>query len=121
MAKIKQENDSSTSDAQKIAALENEMQQLRHLVEQQSDQLAKQQKWLQLIQFSWLTFFFVVFNLILAGVFIAVFMKDKGPQDLYLMVTATPMKAKFVSERVRVKMTMEDLTACLVEAFWGKS
>jgi ABC-type Fe3+ transport system permease subunit len=78
MAKIKQENDSSTSDAQKIAALQNEMQQLRHLIEQQSDQLAKQQKWLQLIQFSWLTFFFVVFNLILAGVFIAVFMKDKG-------------------------------------------
>lgn len=44
-----------------------------------------------------------------------------GPQDLYLMVTATPMKAKFVSERVRVKMTMEDLTACIVDAFWGKS
>ena len=43
-----------------------------------------------------------------------------GPKDLYLMVTATPVKAKFISERVRVKMTMDDLTACLVEAFWGK-
>ena len=44
-----------------------------------------------------------------------------GPKDLYLMVTATPMKAKFVSERVKVKMTMEDLTACLIEAFFGKA
>jgi predicted PurR-regulated permease PerM len=82
--KIKQEN-GNTSDAQKIAALQNEMQQLRVLVQQQSDQLAKQQKWLQLIQFSWLTFFFVVFNLILLCVFVALFMKDKGECKSYIL------------------------------------
>ena len=33
---------------------------------------------MQLIQFSWLTFFFVVFNLLFVGVFLMLFMKDKG-------------------------------------------
>lgn len=76
--KIKQETNGTTSDAQKIVQLQKDVAQLRLIVDQQSNQLAKQQKWLQLIQFSWLTCFFVVFNLILAVVFVAVLIKNKG-------------------------------------------
>jgi hypothetical protein len=76
MQKVKQEE--TPSDSQKIIQLQKDIHELRLLIDRQSDQLAKQQKLMQLIQFSWLTFFFVVFNLILLGVFVALFIKDKG-------------------------------------------
>ena len=75
MAQIKQE---PLTDTQKLTQLQKEIDELRSLLDRQSNQLARQQKFLQLVQFSWLTFFFLVFNLILAGVFVVVFMKDKG-------------------------------------------
>lgn len=75
MAQIKQE---PLTDTQKLTQLQKEIDELRSLLDHQSNQLARQQKFLQLVQFSWLTFFFLVFNLILAGVFVVVFMKDKG-------------------------------------------
>ena len=80
MAKIKQEDNSikDNTSEQKIAQLQKDIKELRVLLDQQSNQLEKQQKWMQLIQFSWLTFFFVVFNLIFVGIFLALFMKDKG-------------------------------------------
>ena len=74
---IKQEANTTTTD-QRIAQLQSEVHQLRAILDEQSDQLAKQQKLMQLIQFSWLTFFFVVFNLVLLGLFVVIFIKDKG-------------------------------------------
>ena len=75
--KIKQEANTTSTD-QRIAQLQSEVHQLRAILDEQSNQLAKQQKLMQLIQFSWLTFFFVVFNVVLLGLFLVIFMKDKG-------------------------------------------
>jgi hypothetical protein len=73
---IKQEK--GVDESTKISRLENDVNQLRAIVQDQADQIAKQQKLLQLIQFSWLTFFFVIFNIILLVAFLALYMKDKG-------------------------------------------
>lgn len=65
-------------ECNRIALIEDDVKRLHSLVQEQADQLVKQQKLLQLIQFSWLTFFFVVFNLILLVLFVALYMKEKG-------------------------------------------
>eukprot|EP00804_Cyclotella_cryptica_P004623 CCRYP_006940-RA/>CCRYP_006940-RA protein AED:0.01 eAED:0.01 QI:129/1/1/1/1/1/2/606/121 len=121
MDKDQKTKQGNRNECNRITVLEDDVKQLRSLVQEQADQLAKQQKLLQLIQFSWLTFFFVVFNVVLLVLFVSLFMREKGPNDLVLMVTATPIKAKFVSERVRVKISIEDLIACLADSLWGKS
>lgn len=85
MAQKTKQEANSTSTEQRISQLQNEVQQLRVILDEQSDQLAKQQKLMQLIQFSWLTFFFVVFNLVLLGLFVGIFMKDKGQYRLRIV------------------------------------
>ena len=85
MAQKTKQEANTTSTEQRISQLQNEVQQLRVILDEQSDQLAKQQKLMQLIQFSWLTFFFVVFNLVLLGLFVGIFMKDKGQCRLRIL------------------------------------
>ena len=85
MAQKTKQEANSTSTEQRITQLQNEVQQLRVILDEQSDQLAKQQKLMQLIQFSWLTFFFVVFNLVLLGLFVGIFMKDRGQCRLRIL------------------------------------
>ena len=107
--KIKQEANTTTTD-QRIAQLQSEVHQLRAILDEQSDQLAKQQKLMQLIQFSWLTFFFVVFNSVLLGLFVVIFIKDRG-QFLALAYSMIGISIADTCKQRRLSLIMLFLTA----------
>jgi hypothetical protein len=121
--KVKQEMAATPDNTTRIESLENDLAKLLSLVQIQAEQLERQDEIFRIIRLAWFTVAFVLFNLFLGVIFLSIYMSNHSvpaeEQDFFLYVTATPLRAGFISEKVKVTFTLKALLNCVAGSLWG--